>query len=399
MVAQKLTRWLSTYFSSSAEKYLNIQPAKRFQEIVDRERKRAERGKYGFTLLVFWVKEPEQREVIFESMDSAIGRRIRSTDVAGFIGKNRIGILLWDTQMSLGDKVARKYQKECPVLIHCSYDLYEYPLNFKDDTLNELDDSEDSNEDDHFDDGGAPSNENGEGVPSSEKNKPKETVLACSSNQDDSENQESKIQNLIFSVPMPWWKRSIDFVGAAVGLLILSPLLAVTAIAIKITAPGPVFFTQPRAGKNGKPFTMYKFRTMVVDAEAQKASLRAQSEQDGPAFKMKHDPRITPIGKYLRKTCIDELPQLINVLKGDMSLVGPRPLPVDEADQITGWQRRRIDVTPGLTCIWQIEGKSAVSFTEWMRMDIRYIRARNLFQDMTLITRTIFAVILHKASN
>ncbi|MAT14793.1 MAG: multidrug MFS transporter [Planctomyces sp.] len=203
----------------------------------------------------------------------------------------------------------------------------------------------------------------------------------------------------MFQVSMPWWKRTIDIVGSGIGLLLISPLLAVTAIAIKVTAPGPVFFTQMRAGLGGRPFKMYKFRTMVVDAEAQKAKLRHLSEQDGPAFKLKHDPRIIPIGRFLRKSCIDELPQLLNVFKGDMSLVGPRPLPLEEAAQITGWQNRRLDVTPGLTCIWQVEGKSSVTFTEWMRMDIRYIRARNFAQDVMLVFRTIIAVVLHRASH
>src|SRR5262249_40417169 len=154
------------------------------------------------------------------------------------------------------------------------------------------------------------------------------------------------------------------------------PVLLLVALAIKLTSPGPVFFKQLRAGRGNKPFWMYKFRTMHVGADLIKDQLRAQSEQDGPAFKIKNDPRIHKLGRLLRITSLDELPQLWNVLCGDMSLVGPRPLPCQESDGCLGWQRRRLDVTPGLTCIWQVWGRSRVSFNEWVRMDIEYIARR-----------------------
>jgi lipopolysaccharide/colanic/teichoic acid biosynthesis glycosyltransferase len=197
---------------------------------------------------------------------------------------------------------------------------------------------------------------------------------------------------------LPKWKRAIDMVGAATGLLLLSPVMAVAALAIKCTSKGPVMFKQHRAGLGGNPFWIYKFRTMSVDAETRKAALRAISEQDGPAFKLKHDPRITPIGKFLRETSLDELPQLWNVLKGDMSLVGPRPLPMDESANCDQWQRRRLDVTPGLTCIWQVKGRSRVTFAEWMRMDVNYIRRRTLFQDVKILAQTIPAVLMRRGA-
>jgi len=198
--------------------------------------------------------------------------------------------------------------------------------------------------------------------------------------------------------PLPAWKRAIDVIGALTLLLIFSPLMAFAAIGIKLTSSGPIVFAQRRAGLGGKPFTIYKFRTMCVDAENKKRDLRAISEQDGPAFKLTHDPRVTRIGSILRKTSIDELPQLFNVIKGDMSLVGPRPLPVDESDACQVWQRRRLDVTPGLTCIWQVEGRSRVTFDEWVRMDVKYIRRRNILHDMSLIFRTIPAVLLRRGA-
>src|SRR5262249_45710025 len=160
--------------------------------------------------------------------------------------------------------------------------------------------------------------------------------------------------------------------------LVLSPLLAVIALAVKATSRGPVLFWQRRSGHGGRPFWMCKFRTMVVNAEAQKANLKSQSEQDGPAFKMRNDPRVTPLGRVLRVTSLDELPQLWNILAGDMSLVGPRPLPCDETSECEPWHRQRLLVRPGLTCIWQVHGRSRVSFTDWMRMDVRYIRSRSL---------------------
>ena len=154
----------------------------------------------------------------------------------------------------------------------------------------------------------------------------------------------------------PVWKRSIDIVGAGIGLALLTPVFIAAAVAIKATSKGPILFKQQREGKDGDVFQIIKFRTMCIDAEAKKADLRLHSEQDGPAFKLTDDPRITTVGKYLRKSCIDELPQLFNVLTGQMSIVGPRPLPVDESMGCLPWQRRRLSVLPGLTCTWQARG-------------------------------------------
>lgn len=198
--------------------------------------------------------------------------------------------------------------------------------------------------------------------------------------------------------PLPWWKRAIDVVGASFGLLMASPIMAAAALAIRLDSKGPVVFTQPRAGLGGKPFRIYKFRTMIPDAEAKRAKLAKENEQDGPAFKIKDDPRITKVGKFLRKTSIDELPQLWNVLRGDMTLVGPRPLPVNESDACEGWQRRRLDVTPGLTCIWQVKGRSRVSFAEWVRMDVTYIRRRTIWHDLSILFQTIPAVLLRRGA-
>lgn len=198
--------------------------------------------------------------------------------------------------------------------------------------------------------------------------------------------------------PTPWWKRTVDVVGSGTGLILLSPLFLAASVAIKLTSPGPVFFRQQREGKDGNQFGILKFRTMVVDAEAQQDSLRDKNERDGPAFKLENDPRITSIGRYLRKSCVDELPQLFNVLVGQMSLVGPRPLPVNESHGCTAWQRARLTVLPGLTCTWQAHGGRDTKFEEWMRMDLEYIQKRSFWFDLKLITATAFLAVMHRGS-
>jgi lipopolysaccharide/colanic/teichoic acid biosynthesis glycosyltransferase len=199
--------------------------------------------------------------------------------------------------------------------------------------------------------------------------------------------------------PLPLWKRGLDVTGASVGLLFLAPVMGMIALAIKVCTPGPIFFRQRRTGRNGRPFLIYKFRTMAVNAEARQADLLAQNERDGPAFKIKNDPRITWLGRLLRTTSLDELPQLWNVLRGDMSLVGPRPLPCAESEKCVGWQRHRLDAMPGLTCIWQVRGRGGVSFADWVRMDVQYIRSRSFWQDLKLLLLTVPAVVLRKGAH
>jgi lipopolysaccharide/colanic/teichoic acid biosynthesis glycosyltransferase len=199
----------------------------------------------------------------------------------------------------------------------------------------------------------------------------------------------------LFIQPLPGWKRGMDLVGATVGLIGLSPLLLLVGLAIKVTSPGPILFCQWRSGLGGQPFRILKFRSMAIDAEENKRQLLKLNEQDGPAFKIAQDPRITRLGQLLRTTSIDELPQLWNVLCGDMTLVGPRPLPVNETAQCRGWHRRRLDTTPGLTCIWQLDGDRN-SFANWIRMDLEYIRSRSLMQDLRLILRTMVTVLFRK---
>jgi exopolysaccharide biosynthesis polyprenyl glycosylphosphotransferase len=189
-------------------------------------------------------------------------------------------------------------------------------------------------------------------------------------------------------------KRAIDIVVSLTLLIVCAPILVVTALAIKLTSQGSIFFAQRRLGLNKRPFNIYKFRTMVPDAEQKIRDLQHLNEVSGPVFKIKADPRITPIGKILRKTSIDELPQLFNVLEGEMSLVGPRPLPIRDYEGFNeDWQRRRFSVRPGITCLWQIKGRNSIPFEKWMQLDLQYIDGWSLWLDFEILARTIPAVL------
>lgn len=205
---------------------------------------------------------------------------------------------------------------------------------------------------------------------------------------------------LVFrSAPADSWQRVAkqltDFGGAILFLTLLSPIFAAIALVIKITSPGPIFFRQQRAGLNGRPFVMMKFRSMVTNAEQRKHELEQFNEMTGPVFKVTNDPRITPIGSFLRKWSLDEWPQMINVLRGEMSLVGPRPLPLDEVQRFDDLaHRRRLSVKPGLTCLWQVSGRNAITdFKEWVRLDLQYIDNWSYWLDLRILARTLPAVI------
>jgi lipopolysaccharide/colanic/teichoic acid biosynthesis glycosyltransferase len=194
-------------------------------------------------------------------------------------------------------------------------------------------------------------------------------------------------------VPLPWWKRTLDVVLSGLAMLVLLPFFVVVAIAIRLDTPGPIFFTQKRAGRGAMPFALYKFRSMIVGAERLQPSLRPLNEQSGPVFKIRHDPRITRVGRWLRRWSLDELPQLWNVFKGDISLVGPRSPTFEEVSEYERWQRRRLDVQGGITCIWQVSGRSEIGFREWMRMDMAYVSRRSFWLDVELMLRTIWAIV------
>lgn len=327
------------------------------RRILRREQARTDRTGDPFAVLVFTVRPSSEQRETLRQVARIVRRRIRLTDEAGWLDDERIGVVLPSTPAqgawTVADDVCLALPSDLE-LPNC--EVYVYP---------------------------APRVPVGPADQTTARHeRPTETTV-------------SAVEALLVD-PMPLWKRTLDICGALVGLIFLSPLLLGAAVAIKLSSPGPIIFRQMRSGRGGRPFLCLKFRTMVVDAEARKKQLMAQNEQDGPAFKIRNDPRVTRIGRWLRKTSIDELPQLFNVLCGDMSLVGPRPLPCHEAEACRGWLRRRLDVTPGVTCIWQIYGRSRVTFAEWVRMDLRYIRSYSLWQDLKLIFQTVPAVLVRR---
>ncbi|MBM3317089.1 MAG: sugar transferase [Candidatus Eisenbacteria bacterium] len=188
-------------------------------------------------------------------------------------------------------------------------------------------------------------------------------------------------------------KRLFDLAGAAAGLILLSPLFLLVALAIKLDSPGPVFYVSTRLGRRARPFPFVKFRSMVRDAEARRAQLEALNEMDGPVFKIREDPRMTRVGRLLRRSSLDELPQLWSVLRGQMSFVGPRPPIPAEVERYERRQRRRLAVTPGITCLWQIRGRNRIGFEEWMRLDAEYIDRISFGLDLKILLLTLPAVL------
>jgi lipopolysaccharide/colanic/teichoic acid biosynthesis glycosyltransferase len=341
----------------------NLLRPEQLARVLQRQRTLSDRTGEVFSLAVFAVGESKADRAMFIKLATIIQGRLRITDDAGLLDNHRIGVVLPATSAaaawSVVDDVCVCVPAGLP-LPECTVLCY-------------------------------PSDWPGE-------NEAAEDYEEKKDRQNGVERPVRAMEPLLVQ-PMPLWKRFIDIVGASVGLLAMMPLFAVVALAIKLTSPGTVFFRQRRSGLGGKDFWMLKFRSMTVDAEVRKADLMALNEQDGPAFKIECDPRITPIGRLLRRTSIDELPQLWNVLRGDMSLVGPRPLPCEETDTCRGWLRQRLDVTPGLTCIWQVRGRSRVSFSDWVRMDVQYIRSRSLLGDVKLLLQTLPAVISRRGAS
>jgi lipopolysaccharide/colanic/teichoic acid biosynthesis glycosyltransferase len=329
------------------------------RDVLLRERQRSDRNGHVFSLLTFLVREEHSPDAALPLI-GVLKNRLRSTDELGWLAPGCIGAVLPYTPAAGAWKVADdviaaiSLEGEPPAC-----EVFCYP--------------------------------NDEPAASSEEPHAGQLLAEFLV-------RPARSMEPLFVRPMPFWKRGLDMAGALSLLLLLSPLLLLVAVTIRLGSPGPILFRQRRTGAGGRAFTMLKFRTMVDGADLQQVALLELNEQDGPAFKIKNDPRVTRIGRLLRVTSIDELPQLWNVLRGEMSLVGPRPLPCHESDACRGWQRRRLDVTPGLTCIWQVSGRSMVSFDSWVRMDLKYIASRSVGNDLRLLLRTLPAVLARRGA-
>jgi exopolysaccharide biosynthesis polyprenyl glycosylphosphotransferase len=193
-------------------------------------------------------------------------------------------------------------------------------------------------------------------------------------------------------------KRCFDLAVGSAILVLLAPVVPVVALMIRLDSPGPVFYRQKRVGRSGRPFDFFKFRSMYVDADRRQEELETLNEQEGPIFKIKSDPRITPVGKFLRRSSMDEIPQIFNVLRGEMSVVGPRPQLPAEVARYQPWHRQRLAVKPGITCLWQISGRSHIGFDEWMRLDVEYLRTRGLRTDLVIFLKTVPAVMARRGA-
>ena len=342
----------------------NLKHADGFRARLAVDRQRADRMGIDITLATLKWKDGSDAGLMAAQVFDLIDARLRATDELGRLGDNEIGVVLWDTGEEGATIFVERLLDDASDELGLEAALFVYP---------------------------------GSGEDRNDKRPPRPGKTTAADREDESAVAVEDLGHAMACGVSPV-RRAIDIVGATVGLTLAAPLLAAAAVAIKVTSRGPVMFVQQRAGLGGQPFPIYKLRTMCQGADAMKANLKAQSEQDGAAFKMTNDPRVTRVGEFLRKTSLDELPQLWNVLVGNMSLVGPRPLPVEEAEAVAGWQRRRLDVMPGLTCIWQVEGRSRVTFVEWMRMDMQYIRRPSLASDLRLMFATVPAVLARRGA-
>lgn len=362
MASTTILGWLTSRRSARRSNAgASLLPRRHFKAALRRERLRSDRTLTCFSLLTVKFSKDVGSHKIFVRAVQVLERRVRETDLPGWFKSRTIGIILPDTLAEGAWTLAGDLRRLLAEYnIAAKFSVYVYPS---------------------FDSGDGQLLEDGvladRGLPQLVETQPLE---------------------VLFLKKLPAWKRAMDILGAGAALVLLLPVMLMAALAVRISSPGPILFVQRRHGLGGRTFKIYKFRTMIVNADDLKAQLRSRSEQDGPAFKLKHDPRVTRIGNFLRRSSIDELPQLLNVLRGEMSLVGPRPLPCDESSACLHWQKKRLNVTPGLTCIWQVKGRSRVSFDEWMRMDLEYVRRRGILHDLRLLAQTVWVVLSRRGA-
>jgi len=341
----------------------NIHSSENFHKALKRERYRADRNNHEFSLIIFDVGELEKNMDATRRFIDVLTSRVRISDEVGLYDERRLGVILPDTPSKGAQILADNVCKKIPVST-CNFNYecftYTYPSQ-KRFTVNSFS---------------------------------KSTLL-----------KEDVDKKIAVGHKTPFWKRAMDIFFSSVSLLVLSPLLLFVAIMIKLVSPGPVFFKQKRVGRSGKIFTIYKFRTMKVNNNASehqeylKELINGDSNSEKPMVKLKNDPRVIPMGTILRKASIDELPQLINVLLGEMSLIGPRPCIPYEAEEYLRWHERRFDIIPGLTGLWQVSGKNKTTFKEMIRLDIEYSLRRSFWLDIKILFKTPMVVLSQAFEN
>jgi lipopolysaccharide/colanic/teichoic acid biosynthesis glycosyltransferase len=355
-----------------------IHTTEEFRMILERERARTDRSGQEFSMVVFGIGSASGSiDLANRYLEGAIRKRARNSDAIGWFDTHALAVILYCTPSEgawkFAESVRQAVSSRIPVL-HSS--VYTYPTTWIESKPSEVEENRKS--------GPAPASPGG-------------NVLAFSAN---SQAGGKPVQDLkpVFVRSFPYWKDTLDVVGAATLLVLLSPVFLVIAVFIKIVSPGPVFYTQTRIGYKGRPFKFWKFRTMHVNNDASShqkylSTLIATGDQPMTKLDDGHDPRIIPFGKFLRQSCIDELPQLFNVLLGDMSLVGPRPCLPNEAEEFKLWHTARFDTVPGMTGMWQVNGKNKTTFKQMMRYDISYARKTTPATDFKILFMTIPAIV------
>jgi len=355
----------------------SINSATAFQAILAKERSRVDRNSHVFSLVAFEVGPQDSCMDSINNLVSQLKKQIRITDEIGWLDNGSIGVLLFNSLNAEAKMFIEKIKGNGPPNILCKCSISTYPEDMVEHPHDESINNTLRNSCYHYLPGST-------SLPDQQIAKDDQIGL--------------RLQPVFFD-KMPVRKRLGDIIVSSIALVALSPLMVAIAIAVKLTSKGPVFFKHKRAGLGGVPFRFLKYRTMYVDAEDKKAALMQFNERTGPVFKMENDPRVTRLGMFLRKWSLDELPQFINVLMGHMSLVGPRPPTLDEVEKYDSWHNYRLEIKPGITCIWQVYARHEKSFENWVRLDIKYRQKQSFLFDMKLLALTLPAVLSRRGAS
>jgi len=346
-----------------------------FDAIIAKEKARADRNSHLFSLVSFEIDLSDSSKDSVACFAYYLKNRIRITDQIGWLDTNSIGVLLFNSSRVEAEKFIEKILLISPPNICCQYTISTYPAE-KTEHLHAEGVHPGTQENHHSMDG---------------------TSSFFVQSKATSANISQKLHPVFFH-KVSVWKRLSDICLSLLALIFFSPLFLIIAITLKLTSKGPILYKQKRAGLGGVPFTMLKFRTMKAGAEEMKSELQPFNERTGPVFKMRKDPRVTRIGKMLRQWSLDELPNFINVLKGEMSLVGPRPPTFDEVERYHNWHNYRLEMRPGITCIWQVYARHEKSFDNWVRLDIKYRQEQSFLLDLKLLALTLPAVLSRRGA-